>query len=65
MHTHNGESQQQVVGVVAAVASIFISNLCVVIPLVYFFLLLVVCVGLVGCRLVRHPACGDGGGSGV
>lgn len=61
MHTHNSESQQQVVGVAAAVASIFISNLCVIVLLVYFFLLLLVCVGLVGCRLVCHPACEDSG----
>lgn len=59
-HTQNSESQQQVVGVAAAVACIFICNVCVVISLAFFFLLLV-CVGLVGFRLVRHPVCGDSG----
>lgn len=62
MRTHNSESQQQVVGVAAAVAGIFIRNLCVVIALGLSFLRLLVCVGLVGCRLVCHPACdGDSG----
>lgn len=60
VHTHNSESQEQAVGVAAAVAGIFISNFCVVILLVFFFLLHLVCVRLVGCRLVCHPACGDG-----
>ncbi len=64
MHTHNSESQQQVVGVAAAVASIFIRNFGVVISLVFVFLLHLVCVGLVGCRLVCHPACGDSGRGG-
>lgn len=61
--THNRESQQQAVCVAATMASIFIRNLCVVISLV-FFLLLVVCVGLVGCRLVCHPVCEDSGKGG-
>lgn len=59
MRTKNSESQQQVVGVAAAVASIFISNLCVVIANVFFFLLALVSVGLVGYWLVCHPACED------
>lgn len=61
MHTHDSESQQQAVGVAAAVTRIFIRFVCVVISLVFFFLLLLVCVGLVGCWLVCHPACGDNG----
>lgn len=59
MRTQNSESQQQVVGVAAAVAGIFVRNLCIVISQVFFFLLFLFCVGLVGCRLICHPACGD------
>lgn len=55
--TQNSESQQQAVGVSAAVAGVFIRNLCVVISLFFLFVLRLVCVGLVGRRLVRHPAC--------
>lgn len=59
MRTHDGEPQQQGVGVAAAVSRIFVREFCVVISLVFLFLLHLVCVGLVGCRLVCHPACGD------
>lgn len=55
-YTHDSESQQQVVGFSAAVTSIFIRDVGVVISLVFFFLLDLVCIGL-----VRHPACGDSG----
>lgn len=60
--THDGEPQQQVVGVAAAVAGVFVRHLGVVISLVLLLLLGLAGVGLVGCRLVRHPACGHSGG---
>lgn len=56
--TQDGESQQQAVRVAAAMTSVFVHNLCVVILLGVVFLLLL-CVGLVDCGLVGHPACGD------
>lgn len=59
--THDGEPQQQVVGVAAAVAGVFVRHLGVVISLVLLLLLGLAGVRLVGCRLVRHPACGHSG----